>query len=330
MICIKRRPKRPHDGSDTGQTSPNKAYIVFVAMLAACFCSPAWADVFSFNTGSPDSRLGARSQQAASENSIETETADDFILSDATVINHAIITGLIPLRAPLANITNIEVELYHVFPKDSVNPPSGKVPTRVNSPADVEISAATRDGGDGTLAFVPSLVHARFGVANSVIDGINPKPDQATGGEGPRPGEEVQIAITFTTPIFLPADHYFFRPEAGLTSGDFLYLSAPRPKSPPLFVGDLQAWIRNTNLKPDWLRIGTDIVDGPRPPTFNMTFSLSGNTVPNAGIPGQANCHGQTESALASQFGGISAAAEALGFSSVAALQEGIGQFCGL
>ena len=92
---------------------------------------------------------------------------------------------------------------------------------------------------------------------------------------------------------------------------------------------DLQAWIRNTNLKPDWLRIGTDIIDDSPAPTFNMTFSLSGNTVPNAGIPGQANCRGKTVSALASQFGNIDAAA-AFGFSGVAALLEGIGQFCGL
>jgi hypothetical protein len=83
-------------------------------------------------------------------------------------------------------------------------------------------------------------------------------------------------------------------------------------------------------LKPDWLRIGTDIIDGAPAPTFNMTYSLSGNTVPNAGIPGQANCHGKTVSALASQFGDINTAAGALGFSSVAALQEVIGQFCGI
>jgi hypothetical protein len=61
-----------------------------------------------------------------------------------------------------------------------------------------------------------------------------------------------------------------------------------------------------------------------------MTFSLSGNTVPNAGIPGQANCHGKTVSALARQFGGLNAAAAALGFSSVEALQNGIRTtFCG-
>jgi len=72
-----------------------------------------------------------------------------------------------------------------------------------------------------------------------------------------------------------------------------------------VFAGDLQAWIRNSNLAPDWLRIGTDIIDGPTPPTFNMTFSLVGDTVPAAGVPGQANCHGKTVSALAKQFGAL-------------------------
>jgi hypothetical protein len=221
--------------------------------------------------------------------------------------------------------------LYHVFPADSVNPPSGNVPSRQNSPADVEIGTVTRDGSAGTLAFNKSLVNSSFMVTSTVVKQLKPK----TGGEGTATGEEVQIAITFTPPIFLPApppplNHYFFRPEAQVTGGNFLYLSAPRPLTPPLFTGDLQAWIRNTNLKPDWLRIGTDIIDGSPAPTFNMTFSLSGNTVPNAGIPGQANCRGKTVSALASQFGNIDDAAAALGFSSVAALQEGIGQFCGL
>jgi hypothetical protein len=93
-------------------------------------------------------------------------------------------------------------------------------------------------------------------------------------------------------------------------------------------VGDLQAWIRNSNLNPDWLRIGTDIIGGATPPTFNMAFSLTGDTVPQAGTPGQANCHGQSISALAQQFGGISAAASNLGFSSVEALQDAFNLFC--
>jgi hypothetical protein len=136
--------------------------------------------------------------------------------------------------------------------------------------------------------------------------------------------------MTFDPPIILPSDHYFFRPEVEVIGGDFLYLSAARPIVSPgtPFLGDLQAWIRNSDLKPDWLRIGTDIIDGPTPPTFNMTFSLAGDTITEAGTPGQANCHGKSVSALAKQFRGIHAAASALGFSSVAALQDGLKAFC--
>jgi hypothetical protein len=80
----------------------------------------------------------------------------------------------------------------------------------------------------------------------------------------------VTITVTFDPPIFLPADHYFFRPEVGLSSGNFLWLSVPKP-----ILTDLQSWIRNDNLAPDWLRIGTDIThQGP----FNASFSLSGET----------------------------------------------------
>ena len=47
-----------------------------------------------------------------------------------------------------------------------------------------------------------------------------------------------------------------------------------------------------------------------------------------AGTPGKANCHGQSVSALARQFGGLSAAASALGFASVGALQDASREFC--
>ena len=98
-----------------------------------------------------------------------------------------------------------------------------------------------------------------------MVNGINAFPNQFTGGEGPVSGQEVMISVNFTTPILLDADHYFFRPEALLSSGDFLWLSAPRPQ----FTGDLQSWMRNDNLAPDWSRIGTDITNqGP----FDASF----------------------------------------------------------
>jgi hypothetical protein len=48
-----------------------------------------------------------------------------------------------------------------------------------------------------------------------------------------------------------------------------------------------------------------------------------------AGTPGKANCYGQSVSALARQFKGLNAAAAALGFASVPALQDAILAFCG-
>jgi hypothetical protein len=289
----------------------------------------AWAAPFFFTTGNPDGLLGALAR-SESPGKIETETADDFILTETTIINGATITGLI--NAPVANITNVEVELYHVFPLDSTNPPSGHVLSRLNSPSDVEIDAATRDGSDGSLGFAANRLAMGVTVASTVLNGINPTPSR-TNGEGPATGDAVQIAITFTKPILLPAGHYFFRPDVLVTGGDFLYLSAAKPiKSPGApFMGDLQAWIRNSRLAPDWLRIGTDIIGATppaTPPTFNMTFSLSGNTVPDAGTPGEPNCHGQSVHALARQFRGIDEAASALGFSSVDALQDSLKEFC--
>ena len=285
-----------------------------------------WAAPFSFTTGTPDGLLGALSRRA-SPGKIETETADDFILQQTTVITQAKIIGLVPLGTPLENIKEVEIEVYHVFPLDSATP-SGNVPSRVNSPADVEIDSATRARSSGTLTFSAGVLNASFPVGNTVVNGINKLPNNVTtNGEGPVTGEEVEITITFTSPIILPQGHYFFRPEVLLTSGDFLYLSAPRPIVPPgnPFVGDLQAWIRNSNLVPDWLRIGTDIIGGA---TFNMAFSLTGETVPHAGTPGQADCHGKSISALAQQFGSADAAAVTLGFSSVQALQDAFTLFC--
>jgi hypothetical protein len=123
------------------------------------------------------------------------------------------------------------------------------------------------------------LINSNFSVANTVVNGINAAPHQFTGGEGPATGEEVQFSTDFTSPFTLAAGHYFFRPEVGLSNGNFLWLSASKPITPPgtPFTPDLQTWIRNTNLDPDWERIGTDITgQGP----FNAAFSLSGETVP--------------------------------------------------
>jgi hypothetical protein len=297
--------------------------IVLTLAFAAFFTAAANADQFSFTTGSPDGKLGALSRTAGA--GIETETADDFVLTTPTVVSGATFHGLITGSA----IARVEVEIYHVFPLDSDLSRSAQVPTRTNSPSDHEISSATRDSNNQDLSFVLVDI-SDFQVGNTVVDGINKSPLQLTHGEGAARGREQEVRIRFRTPIFLPAGHYFFRPEVEVTGGNFLFLSAPRPITAgtpfPVGVTDLQAWIRNANLAPDWLRIGADIVGAG---TFNMTFSLSGNSVPSVGTPGKANCSGKTDSALSLQFGELDKAVPALGYSSTSALQDAVRGFCG-
>lgn len=319
------------------QNQSCKKLLSSLAVLAmGCFAGVASAQDSSkvvISTGNPDGQLGALSVPA-SANLKETETADDFVLGQLTVISGASIVGVIPAGTPVGNIKNVEVEIYHVFPLDSAGGPSN-VPTRKNSPADHEIASATRDFSKQTLAFRVALLNSNFTVQNKVLNGINKEiggdpTTTITHGEGQETGQEVRIDIVFTAPILLPAGRYFFRPEVQVTDGRFLFASAPKPIVVPpgtVIPGDLQAWIRNSALAPDWLRIGTDIIAG-TPPTFNMTFSLTGNTVVAPGTAGEPNCHGQTTAGLAHQFGSIDAAAATLGFSSVDSLQQAFGAFC--
>lgn len=248
---------------------------VFVAGLGA---APAFAAPFFFSTGNVNGQMAIASRPDSPGN-IEIEAADDFVLSSQTRITSTSFTGL--LRGDdvtASSVTGIAIEIYRLFPKDSTNPPSGKVPTRVNSPSDVAFD--TRDSIGGGLSFTGTTLAASFTAANSVRNGINPLPNQATGGEGAVTGTEVQFNITFSTPFDLPADHYFFVPQVQLDAGDFFWLSSFRPIVPPgtAFTPDLQAWVRNADLDPDWLRVGTDIVGGAPAPTFNAAFTLTGQT----------------------------------------------------
>ncbi len=251
--------------------------MVSVAIFTA---RPASADTFTFSTGTPDGLMASISR-VASPGKLETETADDFVTTLPTVITGASFTGLLPRGMSLSSVSQIEVELYHVFPLDSTNPPDGQVATRANSPSDNNFAA--RDSSvAGQLTYTSTLLSSSFTAANSVANGIHPIPNQFTGGEGSVTGEEVRFDLTFTTPFIVGPDHIFFRPEVGLTSGDFYWLSAPKPIVAPgtPFSADLQSWIRNDgagSIAPDWERIGTDVThQGP----FNASFSITGSTTP--------------------------------------------------
>lgn len=258
-------------------------------LLGCLFALPAAADTTFFDTGGPDGKM-ATATRPESAGKFEIESADDFILTRSTSITDATFTGLLTGGATTANIGEVVVEIYRVFPNDSdvtrtsgpgTTPPfqTAKVPTRANSPSDVALDS--RDSASG-LTFTTSDLGSSSALNSVQPGGIHAKPLQTTGGDGAVTGEEVEFSIAFTTPFDLPADHYFFVPQVEVTTaeGEFLWLSAPKPITGGAgpFVGDLQSWTRDTALDPDWLRVGTDIVGGMPAPTFNASFSLS--TVP--------------------------------------------------
>src|SRR5579864_5432182 len=80
--------------------------------------NPAAAATFTFSTGNPDGQIATLSR-TASPGKIETETADDFVTTTSVSISSATFTGLLVGGATSANINDVEIELYHVFPSDS-------------------------------------------------------------------------------------------------------------------------------------------------------------------------------------------------------------------
>jgi hypothetical protein len=248
--------------------------------------------VFNFSTGLPDGKVATITEPASAHTAqVEYESADDFALTTETVLQHASFTGLLTGGASPKDVSNVVVEIYRVFPNDSdvgrtSGPPTfstNKVPTRVNSPSDVALDV--RDSSDHELTFHSRVLSASFTAQASVSSAdkisVNSK------GNGPVTGEEVEFDVTFKVPFDLPAGHYFFVPQVGISDNapagaDFLWLSAPKPIAPPgtsfpSGFTDLQSWMRDDPpLAPDWLRIGTDIIGGT---TFNASFSLSGHTV---------------------------------------------------
>jgi PEP-CTERM motif len=258
-----------------------RAFSIVTVAVVLSWSGPASAVPFFFSTGNADGLI-ATASRPSSAGKIEIESADDFVVSGGTLkLTSATFQGLIPTGALLSSsIGTVRVEIYRVFPADSdvgrtTGPPTfstSQVPTRVNSPSDVAFDSRETGGG---LTFTPGVVQPIFTANKSVVNGIS----VASGGNGGVTGQQVQFNVIFSTPFTLPADHYFFVPQVELSSGDFLWLSVPRPIVPPgtpfpAGFTDLQSWMRNENLDPDWLRIGTDIIGGT---AFNAQFTLVGD-----------------------------------------------------
>src|SRR5215831_11206386 len=86
--------------------------------IASCIAGGMYAGSFSFTTGTPDGLI-ATGSRPSSPAGIEIESADDFILGSPTILTDASFFGLIPSLANLSDISEVRVEIYRVFPKDS-------------------------------------------------------------------------------------------------------------------------------------------------------------------------------------------------------------------
>lgn len=234
------------------------------------YATPSLASNFFFSTGDADGKVGTATRPS-SVGKEEIETGDDFILNKKTSINKVSITGLLTGGIDINDVTSIRLEVYRVFPKDSDLNRTIQVPTRENSPSDVAF--AEREASD--LNFTSTILNSAFTVQNTIVDDIS----VGTGGEGSATGTQVRFDIDLDLPFTLDADHYFFVPQVEVNGGEFLWLSAAKPILPPgtSFDPDLQTWIRDEALQPDWLRVGTDVIGSG---TFNAAFLLQGATVP--------------------------------------------------
>jgi len=147
----------------------------------ALLSAPVAAMPFSFSTGDPDGKIATASRPDGS-GKIEIESADDFILGATTTITSASFIGLLA-GAAVGDVGQVRVEIYRVFPNDSdvtrtSGPPTfstDQVPTRVNSPSDVEFF------DPDIKALSITALSQNFMAANSVLNGINEKPNNTTG-----------------------------------------------------------------------------------------------------------------------------------------------------
>ena len=179
---------------------------------------PAAADPLSFSTGNVTNFI-ATASRPQSAGKFEIESADDFDLTSPTPsgvrnihwFDQTATLGVTPTTG------EVVVEIYRVFPALSdVNRTSGpltfstsQVPTRVNSPSDVEHDGRATSSGD--LTFTTKVPGNTFTALNSVQpNGIHPTPNQTTSGNGPVTGQEVEFYVNFSKSFDFSPDHYFF------------------------------------------------------------------------------------------------------------------------
>mmetsp|Transcript_31080 Transcript_31080/g.52333 ORF Transcript_31080/g.52333 Transcript_31080/m.52333 type:complete len:283 (-) Transcript_31080:561-1409(-) len=245
---------------------------------------------YRFSTGNPDGRFASNIQIDGPE----WESADDFKLCYPTNLYSGSVYVLLPNNVnPLTHIGQGAFEIYRIFPLDSA-PFDNLVPSRTNSPSDVDLGPKSRDTSSGSLRVFARLVRTPYSVSKSVFRRMFKKPaNVTTGGDGPLSGTLYEFDFVFTTPISLPAGRFFAVFQLNYTPAARAWAAFPpvavSAAGPVAESGDLQSWGRKrgttaiTNIFNDWERFGTDVVGGGV--KYNIAFSLTGCISTDASVP---------------------------------------------
>ncbi len=129
-----------------------------------------------------------------------------------TSISTLTFTGLLAGGATSSDISNVVVEIYRVFPDLSdVGRTSGpptfstpQVPTRVNSPSDVAL--LSRDSSLGELNATTTSISPSFTANNSVLQHINPQPNQTTVEKERSPARKLFSMLRSACQLFCQPD----------------------------------------------------------------------------------------------------------------------------
>jgi hypothetical protein len=171
------------------------------------------------------------------------------------------------------------------------------------------------------------------GILSNVVISFS---SSASGASGPPGGGGWQFGFTITGPGIPP------RPPGTFDSlSDIVFLgSSTGPWSSPL-AGGVTVIPTSTNgyigdglvsLPVEYSEFGLGATNCAASPscarTLNATLGITYQFVPYAGTPGAANCVGTSISALSKKFGGLNAAAAAVGVADIQALQNAISTFC--
>jgi hypothetical protein len=178
-----------------------------------------------------------------------------------------------------------------------------------SAPVRVNDDSGTNDQWQPTLAVMPHGAHLfisfydrRLDAANSLIDVFGVIGDISGG------------TVTF-------------EPNFRITDTSFPVVIGQDPEVNPVYMGDYDQAVADSNFF--YVTWGDNRLPNPNVPAITHQPDVRfAKFLVFAGTPGKANCHGKSVSALHQQFGGLPAAAEALGFSSVEDLQDAIRTFC--